>query len=218
MSAAAWLSAYREATADPALLDGVEAISVGGQQHGMVTLDDHGELVRDALLWNDNRSAQDARDLIAELGGAQAWADAVGSVPVASFTVSKIRWLARQEPENAARVQRVILPHDYLTWEIGGRSFDPVTDRGDASGTAYFDGRSNSYRDDLVELAFGRALELPRVAAPDEVVGESPEGMKIGPGTGDNAASVLGMVVPDRAALVSLGTPGWPVCAAAADP
>ena len=151
---------------------------------------------------------QDALDLIAELGGPQAWADAVGSVPVASFTVSKIRWLARHEPENAARVQRVILPHDYLTWEIGGRSFDPVTDRGDASGTAYFDGRSNSYRDDLVELAFGRTLELPRVAAPDEVVGESPEGMKIGPGTGDNAASVLGMVVPDRTALVSLGTSG----------
>ena len=174
----------------------------------MVTLDDHDELVRDALLWNDNRSAQDALDLIAELGGPQAWADAVGSVPVASFTVSKIRWLARHEPENAARVQRVILPHDYLTWEIGGRSFDPVTDRGDASGTAYFDGRSSSYRDDLVELAFGRTLELPRVAAPDEVVGESPEGMKIGPGTGDNAASVLGMVVPDRTALISLGTSG----------
>jgi xylulokinase len=208
VSAAAWLSAYQEATADPALLDGVEAISVGGQQHGMVTLDDHGELVRDALLWNDNRSAQDARDLIAELGGPQAWADAVGSVPVASFTVSKIRWLARQEPENAARVQRVILPHDYLTWEIGGRSFDPVSDRGDASGTAYFDGRSNTYRDDLVELAFGRTLDLPRVAAPDEVVGESPAGMKIGPGTGDNAASVLGMMVPDRTALLSLGTSG----------
>ena len=69
VSAAAWLDAYREATADPALLDGVEAISVGGQQHGMVTLDADGELVRDALLWNDNRSAGDARDLIAELGG-----------------------------------------------------------------------------------------------------------------------------------------------------
>lgn len=208
VSAAAWLEAYREATADPALLEDVEAIAVGGQQHGMVTLDDHGELVRDALLWNDNRSAGDARDLIEELGGPLAWADAVGSVPVASFTISKIRWLARSEPENARRVQRVILPHDYLSWEIGGRSFDPVTDRGDASGTAYFDGVANAYRDDLVELAFGRTVELPRVAAPDEVVGESPTGIKIAPGTGDNAASVLGMVVPDRTALISLGTSG----------
>ena len=208
VSAAAWLDAYREATADPALLAGVEAIAVGGQQHGMVTLDDQGELVRDALLWNDNRSAQAALDLIDDLGGPQAWADAVGSVPVASFTASKIRWLARNEPENAARVAQVILPHDYLTWEIGGRSFDPVTDRGDASGTAYFDGVSNTYREDLVELAFGRVPQLPRVAAPDEVVGETPDGIKIGPGTGDNAASVLGMVVPDKTALISLGTSG----------
>ena len=207
-SAAAWWAAYQQATADPALLDGVEAIAVGGQQHGMVTLDDHGELVRDALLWNDNRSAQDARDLIDDLGGPQAWAEAVGSVPVASFTVSKIRWLARNEPENAARVRRVILPHDYLTWEIGGRTFDPVTDRGDASGTAYFDAVAGAYRDDLVELAFGRTPALPRVAAPSEVVGESPDGLAIAPGTGDNMASTLGMVVPDRTALISLGTSG----------
>ena len=83
VSATAWLTAYQQATADPALLEGVAALAVGGQQHGMVTLDDQGELVRDALLWNDNRSAADAADLIAELGGGQAWADAVGSVPVA---------------------------------------------------------------------------------------------------------------------------------------
>ncbi len=150
VSAAAWWDAYREATADPALLAGVEAISVGGQQHGMVTLDADGGLVRDALLWNDNRSAQAALDLISELGGPQAWADAVGCVPVASFTAAKLRWLARNEPENANRVHRVVLPHDYLTWEIGGRSFDPVTDRGDASGTAYFDGVAGRNREDLV--------------------------------------------------------------------
>ena len=113
--ASAWLAAYQEAAADPALLDGVSALAVGGQQHGMVTLDEDGELVRDALLWNDNRSAADARDLIAELGGATVWADAVGSVPVASMTVSKIRWLARAEPENAAKTSAVVLPHDWLS-------------------------------------------------------------------------------------------------------
>ncbi|MDN5762887.1 MAG: xylulokinase [Microlunatus sp.] len=208
VTAAAWLDAYRKATADPALLKGVAAMAVGGQQHGMVTLDERGELVREALLWNDNRSAASAVDLIDDLGGPQLWADAVGSVPVASFTVAKIRWLARHEPANAARVHRVILPHDYLTWEIGGRSFDPVTDRGDASGTGYFDATANSYSDDLVRLAFGRELVLPRVASPDEVVGESPEGIMIAPGTGDNMASTLGMVVPDRTALISLGTSG----------
>ena len=208
VAAAAWWSAYREATADPDLLDGVEAIAVGGQQHGMVALDESGEPVRDALLWNDNRSAPDATDLIAELGGPAAWADAVGSVPVASMTVSKIRWLARAEPELAERTRSVVLPHDWLSWQLGGRSFAPATDRGDASGTLYFDAAANEYRDDLVRLAIGHSLELPRVAMPSEIIGETPDGLKIAPGTGDNMAAGLGLGVADGAAVVSLGTSG----------
>jgi xylulokinase len=194
VSASAWLAAYEEATADPALLDGVQALAVGGQQHGMVTLDEDGELVRDALLWNDNRSAPDARDLIAELGGPSVWADAVGSVPVASMTVSKISWLARAEPENAARTAAVVLPHDWLSW--------------DASGTCYYDATGNRYRDDLVQLALGHDLRLPRVAAPSEVIGYTPSGIAIAPGTGDNMAGGLGLGVTSGAAVVSLGTSG----------
>ena len=208
VSAAAWWRAYQEATADPALLDGVSAIAVGGQQHGMVTLDEDGELVRDALLWNDNRSAPDARDLIQELGGPEAWADAVGSVPVASMTVSKVRWLARAEPELAARTASVVLPHDWLTWQLGGRSFDPTTDRGDASGTCYFDASSDSYRRDLLERALGHDLTLPRVARPDEIVGETPDGIAIAAGTGDNMAAGLAMGLSTHEAVVSLGTSG----------
>jgi xylulokinase len=206
--ASAWLAAYHEAIADPALLDGVEALAVGGQQHGMVTLDQNGELVRDALLWNDNRSGPDAVDLIAELGGPTAWADAVGSVPVASMTVSKIRWLARVEPENAARTAAVVLPHDWLSWQIGGRGFAPSTDRGDASGTCYFDASANQYRNDLVELALGHDLDLPRVAAPSEVIGYTPNGIAIAPGTGDNMAGGLGLGVSAGDAVVSIGTSG----------
>jgi xylulokinase len=208
VSAQAWLDAYRSATADPALLDGVDALAVGGQQHGMVTLDESGELVRDALLWNDNRSAPDARDLIEELGGAAAWADAVGSVPVASMTVSKLRWLARAEPEQAARTRMVVLPHDWLSWQIGGRSFEPVTDRGDASGTCYFDATADQYRDDLVRRAIGHDLQLPRVARPDEVVGRTPDGIAIAAGTGDNMAAGLGLGLQEQEAVVSLGTSG----------
>ncbi|SDS26301.1 xylulokinase [Friedmanniella luteola] len=208
VTAAAWWDAYRSATADPALLDGVEALAVGGQQHGMVTLDESGELVRDALLWNDNRSARDARDLIDELGGAAAWADAVGTVPVASMTVTKLRWLARAEPEHAARTHAVVLPHDWLTWQLGGRSFDPVTDRGDASGTCYFDATADRYRDDLVRRAIGHDLALPRVARPDEVVGHTPEGIAIAAGTGDNMAAGLGLGLREQEAVVSLGTSG----------
>jgi xylulokinase len=174
----------------------------------MVTLDENGELVRDALLWNDNRSAPDAIDLIAELGGPTVWADAVGSVPVASMTVAKIRWLARAEPENAARTAQVVLPHDWLSWQIGGRSFAPATDRGDASGTCYFDATGNSYRNDLVQLALGHDLDLPRVAAPSEIIGYTPGGIAIAPGTGDNMAGGLGLGVTEGAAVVSLGTSG----------
>lgn len=208
VSAAAWWSAYQEATADPALLEDVEALAVGGQQHGMVSLDESGELVRDALLWNDNRSAPDARDLIDELGGAQAWADAVGSVPVASMTVAKVRWLARAEPENASRTTSVVLPHDWLTWMLGGKSFAPTTDRGDASGTCYFDATSNAYRHELVERALGHDLELPRVAAPDEIVGTTTDGIALAAGTGDNMAAGLGLGLAAGEAVVSLGTSG----------
>ncbi|QDP97315.1 xylulokinase [Microlunatus elymi] len=208
VSADAWWRAYREATADPALLAGVEAIAVGGQQHGMVTLDENDTLVRDAMLWNDNKSAPDAVDLIEELGGRAEWARQLGTVPVASVTVTKLRWLRRVEPANAERTRTVMLPHDYLTWKLGGGSFDPVTDRGDASGTGYFDATTNRYRHDLVELAIGHDLNLPRVAAPDEIVGRTPDGIAIAPGTGDNMAGALALGVGSGEAIVSLGTSG----------
>lgn len=208
VAATAWLEAFREATADPTFLDGVEALAVGGQQHGMVTLDEAGELVRDALLWNDNRSAPDALDLIAELGGPEAWAEQVGSVPVASLTVAKVRWLARHEPDLAARTASVLLPHDWLTWQLGGRGFEPTTDRGDASGTGYFDATADTYRHDLVELALKHDVALPRVAAPHEVVGETPDGIRLAAGTGDNMAAALGLGLTENGAVVSLGTSG----------
>jgi xylulokinase len=114
----AWWQALNEA--GEGLWEGVEALAVAGQQHGMVARDDRGEVVRPALLWNDTRSAGAAEDLITELGGAQPWAEAVGLVPVASFTVTKLRWLAAHEPDNAARVHDVLLPHDYLTALLTG--------------------------------------------------------------------------------------------------
>ena len=128
----AWLRALDAATAD--LLPRAGAVSVGGQQHGLVALDDHGEPVRDALLWNDTRSASSADDLVAEMGGPQSCADAVGSVLVASFTATKLRWMRDHEPAVAQQVYRVLLPHDYLTWHLSGRTAPPSTDRGDASG------------------------------------------------------------------------------------
>ena len=203
---AAWVHALADAS--EGLLDDVAALSIAGQQHGMVALDEEGEVIRPALLWNDTRSAPDAAALVDELGGPQAWADAVGSVPVASFTVSKVRWLARVEPENAARTARLMLPHDYLTWLLAGRPEVAVTDRGDASGTGYWSPQSGTYRDDLLQLAMGRVPATPRVAAPGEAIGETADGIALGPGTGDNMAAALGIGAVPGDVVVSLGTSG----------
>ncbi|MGI9196354.1 MAG: FGGY family carbohydrate kinase, partial [Candidatus Nanopelagicales bacterium] len=186
----------------------VAAMGVAAQQHGMVTLDASGEVVRPALLWNDTRSAADAADLVAEWGGPQGWADAVGSVPVASFTVSKVRWLARHEPASAERVARVLLPHDWLTWKLAGCPAEATTDRGDVSGTGYWSPATGEYRRDLLALAFGREYDVPRVAAPHEIVGETAAGIALSPGTGDNMGAALGVGALPGDVVVSLGTSG----------
>ena len=190
------------------LLDDVQAISVGAQQHGMVVIDDNKQVVRDALLWNDTRSAAAATDLINELGGPNKWADAVGSVPVASFTVTKLRWLAANEPENAAKVSGVMLPHDWLTWQLMGTPDEYVTDRGDASGTGYWSPQTNEYRKDLLKLALGKEVQLPRVAQPNEIIGQTTSGISVAPGTGDNMAAALGLGAATGDIVISLGTSG----------
>lgn len=232
-----WWDAFQEAAAAAGGLSDVAAISVGGQQHGMVTLDADGNVVRPALLWNDTRSAPSAEALISELGdgdrtaGAQAWADAVGSVLVASLTITKLRWLRDNEPENAARVAAVALPHDWLSWRIAGYgpAGDPTaplgpqldklfTDRSDASGTGYYDAAVGEYRPDLLERALGRTdVALPRVvgvaeagavAHPDVAGSAVDGGALIGPGAGDNAGASLGLGMTPGDIAISIGTSG----------
>ncbi|MFF4234715.1 xylulokinase [Actinomadura geliboluensis] len=201
------------------LLERADAVAVGAQQHGMVALDGGGEVVRPALLWNDTRSAPQARALVAELGGPKAWAERTGSVPVASFTVTKLRWMAEHEPENARRTERVMLPHDWLTLRLGAA--EPVTDRGDASGTGYWSPATGAYLPDLLRAALGRDAEPPRVAAPGERVGETSWGAALGPGTGDNMAAALGLGLRPGDVVVSIGTSGTAFAVAdvpAADP
>ncbi|MEU2974324.1 xylulokinase, partial [Nocardiopsis alba] len=201
-----WWTALSQASSG--LLDDVAAVSVAGQQHGMVVIDDEGEVVRPALLWNDGRSARAADDLVEELGGPRVWADAIGNVPVAGFTITKLRWFSEHEPDLASRARGVMLPHDWLTWRLGGARQAPATDRGDASGTGYWSPSENAYRTDLLVHAFGRELEVPRVAAPSEAVGHTPEGALIAPGTGDNMGAALGLGLRTGDVVVSLGTSG----------
>ena len=198
-----WWSAFQEAAEQAGGLDDVSALAVGGQQHGMVILDNQGNVIRDAMLWNDTSSAPQAAALIEKLGatpaqdgepedpiarGKQRWVKAVGSSPVASYTLTKVAWVAENEPENAKKIAATCLPHDWLSWRIAG--YGPVaegedahlealfTDRSDASGTIYYDAASNEYRRDLIAMVLeaaegaeaaqshAEAIVLPTVLGP----------------------------------------------------
>jgi xylulokinase len=214
----AWWAALQAAIADTGGLPDVSAIAVAGQQHGMVVLDDQGEVIRPALLWNDTRSAAAATALIDEFG-AEELARRTGSVPVASFTATKLRWLRDAEPENAARVAAVALPHDWLTWRL--RGFGPgaespngadlaqlTTDRSDASGTSYWSPASGEYDRELLIAALGHDAVLPRVLGPAESPGVTTDGVLLGAGAGDNAAAALGLGASVGDVVVSIGTSG----------
>ena len=200
---AAWWAALQQA--GEGLLGRAHAIAVAAQQHGMVVVDDAGEVIRPALLWNDLRSAGAAEQLIAERGGPAWWARHTGSVPSASFTVTKLRWLASHEPANAARVAWVMLPHDWLTWRLGAS--EPVTDRGDASGTGYFSPADGRWLPEVAAAALGHQPDLPRLAKPAEIVAE-PGGVALAPGTGDNMAAALGLGLQPGELVTSIGTSG----------
>jgi xylulokinase len=211
---AAWWDALQDAIAGAGGLDDVAAISIAGQQHGMVVLDADGRVIRPALLWNDTRSAAAAAALTDEFGAAEL-ARRTGSVPVASFTATKLRWLRDAEPENAARVAAVALPHDWLTWRL--RGFGPdnpdlaqlVTDRSDASGTSYWSPATGEYDRELLVAALGHDVILPRVLGPAESAGRvAGTSVVIGPGAGDNAGAALGLGADVGDVVVSIGTSG----------
>ena len=193
------------------------SISVAGQQHGLALVDESGASLRPAKLWNDTTSAPNADRLVSQLG-AEWWANNTGSVPVAAFTVTKLAYVAEHEPEVIDRISKIMLPHDYLTWRLSG---EHVTDRGDASGTGWFDGNSGSYLDEPLGAAVpsGASMEwLPRVLGPDEVAGQiqgdvaSELGLSaatiVGPGTGDNMGAALGLGLGVGDVVLSLGTSG----------
>jgi xylulokinase len=187
------------------------AISVGGQQHGLVVLDAAGRPLRRALLWNDVRSAPQAAALV-ERYGAEHWAGRFGSVPGASFTVAKWQWLRENEPSAAADAKAVRLPHDFLTERLSGAA---VTDRGDASGTGWWSSETGGYDTALLdEIGLDPAL-LPAVLGPGEPAGQVRAGVPalrtgalVGSGTGDNAAAALGLGLTPGQAVLSLGTSG----------
>jgi xylulokinase len=152
--------------------------------------------------------------------GAEQWAKTCGSVPVASFTITKLAWLAHHEPDTFGRIATVLLPHDYLTYRLTGRL---VTDRGDASGTGYWSPADNAWAPGLIEQAVGGRADqwlgrLPEVLGPADGAGVLTQragdelglhgDVVCGPGTGDNMAAALGIGLRPGDVALSLGTSG----------
>ena len=216
----AWWSALVDCCSQFADADraDVVAISVAGQQHGLVLVGDDGAVLRPAKLWNDTTSAPQALELVAQLAP-EGWAQRCGSVPLASFTITKLAWVLENEPEMADQIARIMLPHDWLSWRLSGAH---ITDRGDASGTGWFDPATNELATDLLGLVVGDPDDwlsrLPRALGPDEaagpITGEAAtalglgDSVIVGPGTGDNMGAALGLGLEPGDTVISLGTSG----------
>lgn len=206
----AWVTALRQAwdAAGVARRDDLLGVGVSAQQHGMVAVDEHGEPVHDALLWNDLRSAPQAERMVADLGAA-GWIDAVKVVPLPAITLTKLAWLRECRPVAAARTRRVMLPHDWLVVHLTGAF---CTDRSEASGTGYFNAVTSEYRFDLLQRYFASTPELPPVLPPHGVAGtllpEWGPPIPVSAGCGDNAGAALGLELEPADVVVSVGTSG----------
>ena len=210
-----WWEALLQAIERAGGLADVSAISIAGQQHGMVLLDEKGQVVRPALLWNDTRSAAEAEQLVEHFGAS--WlAQNTGSVPLASFTSTKLLWVKNHEPELVDRIAAVCLPHDYLSWRLSSDYGDIsklFTDRSDASGTGYFNPSTNGYVQEILDYCLGKDLVLPTIKMHDEIAATvganySKNNVPIGAGMGDNASAAMGLGLTPGKFAVSIGTSG----------
>ncbi|WP_338889258.1 xylulokinase [Rhodococcus sovatensis] len=217
-----WWTAFERAfgiavTAAGIAADDVTALSVAAQCHGLVALADDDSVIRPAKLWNDTTSAPQLNHLRESIGE-QAWIAAVGSLPTAAFTLSKIAWLREVEPAAFDRLARICLPHDWLTRELTGAH---VTDRSEASGTGYYSTARGRYLLEYLQLIDPNtewANAVPRVLGPDDAAGTAstvaarrlgvrPEAL-VGAGGGDQHAAALGLAVEPGDVVYSIGTSG----------
>lgn len=191
----------------------VQALGLSGQMHGAVLLDTQGEVLRPAILWNDTRASAECAELMAEL---PAWPQVAGSLVMPGFTAPKLRWLAKHEPRVFSRIATVLLPKDYVRFEL---TDERVTDMSDASGTAWLDVEKRDWSDALLHQTGLERHHMPRLvegseaggrlsAAAAKALGLRP-GMVVAGGGGDNAASAVGMgAVHAGQGFLSLGTSG----------
>jgi xylulokinase len=193
----------------------VAGISFGGQMHGLVTLDDQDEVIRPAILWNDGRSTEET-DYLNTVIGKEKLSEYTANIAFAGFTAPKILWMKNNEPENFKRINKIMLPKDYIAYKMSGTFCTEVSD---ASGMLLFDVKNKCWSKEMLSICDITEEQVPKIYESYDVVGTlKPElaeklglskEVKIVAGAADNAAAAVGTgTVGDGMCNVSLGTSG----------
>lgn len=193
----------------------VAGISFGGQMHGLVILDRDNQVIRPAILWNDGRTARET-DYLNQKIGKDKLSEYTANIAFAGFTAPKVLWVKNQEPENFARIEKLMLPKDYLAYRLSGTF---CTDVSDASGMLLFDVKNKCWSKEMMDICGVKESQLPKIFESYEAVGTLKpelaaelglsETVKIAAGAGDNAAAAVGTgTVGDGSCNISLGTSG----------
>lgn len=193
----------------------VAGISFGGQMHGLVVLDRDDRVIRPAILWNDGRTGEETEYLNQTIGK-EKLSEYTANIAFAGFTAPKLLWMRKHEPDNFAKISKIMLPKDYLAYRLSG-SF--CTDVSDASGMLLFDVKNRCWSEEMLEICGIKSEMLPEIHESYEVTGklkpEIADGLgladtvKVVAGAGDNAAAAVGTgTVGDGRCNISLGTSG----------
>lgn len=188
----------------------ISGLSIAGQMHGLVMLDEEDRVIRPAILWNDSRSCKEC-DYLNGVVGTDKLTDMTANIAFPGFTAPKILWVKENEPENFKRCRKIMLPKDYIVYRLTGKF---VSEPSDASGLLLYDVKNNCYSEEMLKICNISEDMLPEIHNSFEAVGKVKEEVGIGsitlaPGGGDNAAAAVGMgVVHNGMCSVSLGTSG----------
>ena len=193
----------------------VAGISFGGQMHGLVALDKDDQVIRPAILWNDGRTAKET-DYLNQVIGKDKLSEYTANIAFAGFTAPKILWMREHEPENYAKIAKIMLPKDYLAYRLSGTF---CTDMSDASGMLLMDVKNRCWSKEMLNICGLEQEQLPKLYESYEVVGTLKpevakelgvsENVKVIAGAGDNAAAAVGTgTVGDGRCNISLGTSG----------
>ena len=193
----------------------IKGISFGGQMHGLVALDENDCVIRPAILWNDGRTGKQV-EYLNNVVGKKNLSKYTANIAFAGFTAPKLIWMRENEPENFARIKKIMLPKDYLAYKLSGEF---STDYSDASGTLLLDVEHKCWSKEMLEICGITEEQLPKLYESWEITGtlkeeaarelDLPDGVKITAGAGDNAAAAVGTAtVGDGACNISLGTSG----------